>query len=71
MRPLALVGVLLMIGGIIVLALRGVSYTKERDAVRVGPLEVAAEKKGFVPPVVGAVAILVGAGLLFVGRRNV
>ena len=71
MRPLAIVGVLLIIGGIIVLALRGVSYTKERDAVQVGPIELAAEKKGFVPPVVGAAAILVGAGLLFVGRRNV
>lgn len=71
MRPLAIVGVLLMIGGIIVLALRGVSYTKERDAVKVGPIELAAEKKGFVPPVVGAAAILVGAGLIFAGRRNV
>jgi len=60
-----------MIGGIIVLALRGVSYTKERDAVKVGPIELAAEKKGFVPPVVGAAAVLIGAGLLFVGRRNV
>ena len=71
MRPLAIVGVLLMIGGIVVLALRGVSYTKERDAVKVGPIELAAEKKGFVPPIVGAAAILVGAGLMFVGRRNV
>ena len=71
MRPLAIVGALLMIGGIIVLALRGVSYTKERDAVKVGPIELAAEKKGFVPPVVGAAAVLIGAGLLFVGRRNV
>ena len=64
MRPLAIVGVLLMIGGIVVLALRGVSYTKERDAVKVGPIELAAEKKGFVPPIVGA-------GLMFAGRRNV
>jgi hypothetical protein len=71
MRPLAIVGVLLMIGGIIVLALRGFSYTKERDAVKVGPIELAAEKKGFVPPIVGAAAVLVGAGLVFAGRRNV
>ena len=71
MRPIGIVGVLLIIGGIVVLALRGVSYTKDRDAVKVGPIEVAAEKKGFVPPIVGGVAILIGAGLLLAGRRNV
>ena len=71
MRPIGIVGVLLIIGGIVVLALRGVSYTKDRDAVKVGPIEVAAEKKGFVPPIVGGVAIRIGAGLLLAGRRNV
>lgn len=54
MRPLGLVGILLIVCGLVILALRGISYTKEREAVAVGPLEVAAERKGFIPPVAGS-----------------
>ncbi len=70
MRPLGILGVILIIAGIVVLAMRGISYTKDRDAVRVGPVEVAAEKKGFVPPVVGVVAVVAGIVLVFAGRRR-
>lgn len=70
MRPLGVVGVILIVAGAIILAMRGFSYTKDRDAVRVGPLEVAAEHKGFVPPVVGVVAIVAGLVLVVVGRRH-
>jgi uncharacterized membrane protein HdeD (DUF308 family) len=70
MRPLGIVGVLLIVFGIVVLALRGISYTKDRDAVRVGPVEVAAEKKGFVPPAVGLVALVAGVVILVAARRQ-
>ena len=70
MRPLAIVGILLIVAGAVVLALRGVSYTKERHSVQVGPLAVTAEEKGFVPPVVGVVAIVLGGVLVFAGRRR-
>ena len=70
MRPLAIVGVLLMIGGIIVLALRGVSYTKERHQVQVGPLAVTADEKGFITPLVGVAAIVVGGVLLYSSRKR-
>jgi hypothetical protein len=68
MRPLGWVGVVLIAAGAVILVMRGVSYTKSRDAVDVGPLHLATEQKGFVPPYVGVIAIVVGAGLLFVGR---
>ena len=70
MRPLGIVGILLILRGVVVLALRGISYTKEREAVAVGPVEVAAERKGFIPPAAGVVAIVVGLGLLYAGRRR-
>jgi hypothetical protein len=70
MRPLGVVGVILIVCGAIVLALRGISYTKEREEVEVGPLEVAAERKGFIPPAAGVVAIVVGLGLVVAGRRQ-
>ncbi|HEX6533004.1 MAG TPA: hypothetical protein VF041_00320 [Gemmatimonadaceae bacterium] len=70
MRPLGIVGVILVVAGVVILAMRGFSYTKDRDAVRVGPVEVAAEHKGFVPPVVGVVAVVAGLVLVAVGRRR-
>lgn len=70
MRPLGIIGVVLVIAGVIVLAMRGFSYTKDRDAVKVGPLEVAAEQKGFVPPIVGGIAIVAGLVLVVAGRRK-
>jgi hypothetical protein len=48
--------------------MRGVSYTKDRQEMQVGPLKVATEQKGFVPPIYGWVAIAAGACLVFVGR---
>lgn len=70
MRPLGILGIILIIAGAVVLAMRGISYTKERQAVHVGPLEVATERKGFVPPAVGVAAVVVGAGLLLASRRR-
>ena len=70
MRPLGVVGVVLIVAGAVILALRGISYTKERQEVEVGPLEVAAERKGFIPPAAGIVAIVVGLGLVVAGRRR-
>ena len=70
MRPLGWVGVVLIVGGGIVLAMRGVSYTKSRNDVDVGPLRLSTSEKGFVPPVVGIIAICLGAGILFMGRRQ-
>lgn len=70
MRPLGIVGIVLIALGVIIVAMQGISYTKEREEIEVGPLEVAAERRGFVPPVAGVAAIVVGAGLLIVGRRR-
>lgn len=70
MRPLGIIGIVLIVLGAIVLAMRGISYTKDRSELQVGPLEVAAEEKGFVPPAVGVVAIIVGLGLVVAGRRK-
>ena len=70
MRPLSIVGALLIVAGAVVLLMRGVSYTKERESARVGPIEIAAERKGFVPPVAGGVAIVVGIVLLVADRRR-
>lgn len=70
MRPLGWLGVVLIVAGGIIIAMDGVSYTRHRNDVEVGPFHLATVEKGFVPPVAGVVVLLAGAGLLFVGRRR-
>ena len=70
MRPLGWVGLLLIIAGAVVFAMGGVDYTKNRNQIEVGPIKVAAEEKGLVPPVAGIAAIAIGAILVFVGRKR-
>ena len=69
MRPAGIIGVLLIVFGAIVLVLRGVSYVKDRDTADLGIAKVTTERKGFIPPWVGGVALVVGVALLFTGRR--
>ena len=70
MRPLGWLGVGFIVIGAYVVVSQGVSFTKEREAVQVGPLEVAAERKGFVPPAAGIVAIVIGVALVYGGRKR-
>ncbi|HEY4670870.1 MAG TPA: hypothetical protein VIG78_02295 [Gemmatimonadaceae bacterium] len=70
MKVLGWIGVLLIVGGIIVVAMRGIPYTKSRNEVEVGPLKVTAQERGMVTPVVGVAAIVIGAVLVFAGRKQ-
>ena len=70
MRPAGLIGILLIVFGAIVLVLRGVSYVKDKDQVDLGVAKVTTERRGFVPPWVGGVALIAGIALLFTARRT-
>jgi uncharacterized membrane protein HdeD (DUF308 family) len=70
MRPLGIVGVILIICGIVVLAMKGISYTKDRDAVKIAGIEIAKEDRGFVPPVAGIIAVVAGVALVAAGRKK-
>ncbi len=70
MRPLGIIGVLLIIAGAVVLVMRGVSYTKDKQSVQLGPIAVSAEQKGFIPPVIGIIAVAAGIVLVATGRRK-
>ena len=68
MRPLGIVGVALIVCGAIVLAMGGMSYLKERESASIGPIEVAAERRGFIPPLAGGAALVLGLVLVAAGR---
>jgi len=70
MRPLGWIGVLLIICGVVIVAMRGIPYTKSRDQVEVGPLKVTTQERGLVTPIYGVAAIVVGGVLVFAGRKR-
>jgi hypothetical protein len=70
MRPIGIIGVLLIIAGGVILAMGGLSYVRDREEVQVGPIEVAAEERGFISPLVGGVVLVAGVALLLAGRRR-
>jgi len=70
MKPLGWIGVLLIVGGIIIVAMRGIPYTKSHNEVEVGPLKVTSQERGMVPPIAGIAAIIVGGVLVFAGKKR-
>jgi uncharacterized membrane protein HdeD (DUF308 family) len=72
MKPVAILGVILIILGVIALAYQGISYTKKDKVVDLGPLKVETEKKETIPlpPVLGVVAVVGGIVLIAVSARR-
>jgi drug/metabolite transporter (DMT)-like permease len=72
MRPVTVVGILLIVLGVVGLALGGFSFTRKEKVVDVGPIEATADKKESlpVPPLLGALAIVGGVVLVAAGARR-
>jgi hypothetical protein len=68
MKPMGLVGMLLMVVGLVVVAMGGMRYLKDKDTTHVGPVAVTTEEHGFITPMAGVAAIAVGAVFLAMGR---
>ena len=72
MRPLAILGVVLIILGIAGLVIGRFSYTTQEKVVDLGPLQATAEKEHSiaVPDIAGIAAIVAGGFLVYIGRRR-
>ena len=70
MRPVGWIGILLIIAGIVIVAMRGIPYTKSHNEVEVGPLKVTTQERGLVTPIVGVAAIVIGGVLMFAGGKR-
>lgn len=62
MPPARILGIALLALGVLALALRGFSYTKERHAAEIGPIGIEVEEKERFPIPTWLGAALVGAG---------
>jgi len=71
MKPIAWIGIILVVLGVVSLAYQGISYNRKESVVDLGPLQVTTETRERIPlpPILGGLALAGGVALLVVGAR--
>jgi hypothetical protein len=72
MKPLAVIGAVLIVIGLAALVYQGITYTTRETVIDIGPVHATAnrEKTLPLPPVVGIAAVAGGVALLIAGLRK-
>jgi hypothetical protein len=72
MRPIAIVGGVLLALGLVALLYQGITYTSRDTVLDIGPLHATAEREHTLPlsPILGVVAVAGGIALLLAGNRK-
>lgn len=72
MKPLVIIGIVLIAIGVFALAYGGFSFTTSEKVAEIGPLKLEKEKTRSVslPPVLGGLALVGGIVLVVVGARR-
>jgi hypothetical protein len=68
----AIAGIVLIVAGALALAYQGFTYTTRDETVDLGPLQITTERQREIPlpPIVGAIALAGGIGLLVWGTKK-
>jgi UDP-N-acetylmuramyl pentapeptide phosphotransferase/UDP-N-acetylglucosamine-1-phosphate transferase len=66
------IGIILIALGIIMLVIRGISYTTQEKVVDIGPLEINKKEKKSVgwPTYAGGIAVVAGIALVLADRKK-
>jgi len=72
MKPVTIVGILLIIVGIIGFATGGISFTHEKKVADLGSVQISRKTQDTLPlsPIFSTVSLVVGLGLVAVGART-
>ena len=72
MKPVGIIGIILIAIGIIALVWGGITYTKREKVIDAGPLQVSADREKTIPfpPVLGGICLVGGIVLVIVGSRQ-
>jgi hypothetical protein len=72
MKPIGVIGIVLLVLGALALAYQGINYTHQEKVLDIGPIHATAEKHERIPlpPVIGGLALIGGIVLLVVGTRQ-
>ena len=72
MKSITMLGILLVILGGLALAYQGFNYTRRKEIIDIGPIHATANTQEHVPlpPIVGGLALALGAVLLVMGAKQ-
>jgi hypothetical protein len=71
MKPMSILGVILIVAGLAGLFISRVSWTETKPLVKVGPIEINHQEDHsvWIPTAAGVVSVIAGLGLVMAGRR--
>ncbi len=71
MKPIVMLGLVLIALGVVGLVVANVSFTERKTVLDAGPIKITQEQEKVIPipTIAGIAAVVVGLGLIFVGRR--
>jgi uncharacterized membrane protein len=72
MKPIILVGILMVVLGTLALAYQGINYTRQKKVLEIGPIHATAETHERIPlpPILGGLVLVGGVVLLVTGARQ-
>ena len=72
MKPMALVGVILVVLGIVALVVQYVPIRETRTVIDAGPIQVQQERERHIPipTIAGVIAVIAGLGLAIASQRR-
>ena len=72
MKPLVLIGILLIALGVVGLAVDNISFTERKTVLDVGPIKIQADEQRVIPipTIAGVAAVVIGLGLCFMSTRK-
>ena len=73
MKAASTVGIPLIVLGVIALGYQGISYITQKIVLDIGPIHATKDEHKTIPlpPVLGAMALVVGVALLMAGNKDV
>jgi hypothetical protein len=72
MKPIMILGAVLIVLGVCGLAFRGFHWTETKNVADIGPLQINSQEDHsvWIPTVAGVAAVVAGLGLVLVGRKS-
>jgi len=72
MKPIVLIGIVLVVLGVLALAYQGINYTRTEKLLDLGPIQATTETQKRIPisPILGGIALIGGIVLLVAGARQ-
>ena len=72
MKPIMIIGVILIVLGIVALVYQGIPYTSREKIIDIGPIQATHDTRKTIPlsPVLGGVALAGGIVLVIIGAKN-